>query len=241
MSEKLDKIIAKDVFVDYKIKDTIKKAQKIAPQAAPDALKEGAVSYSLTAMKVMPPPKKGKTGAKIAEQLYWRKTYNVIYLLKHQELIDKIFDDERVHVDAESLRHLAKTGYYYIVIGYKDRGKHQFIMKARTKQEAKEKYGRIKYRGLYKWLWGANLDEIGVKTPPAFRRLLNASPALTKQKHLASIELFEQETSVKIEEEYNAQGIDYFARKAEQKALRSTLNKMKKNIQKKVNQEIKNV
>ena len=55
------------------------------------------------------------------------------------------------------------------------------------------------------------------------------------------MQLFKDDKKVRLKEQYKADGIDYFAKRAEQKALRSTLNKMKKLIQKKINEEIKNV
>jgi len=78
-------------------------------------------------------------------------------------------------------------GNYYVVFGYKDRGKHEVRFYDKTRYLAKKNYGRIKYRGLYKWLWGANLNQIGEKTPSAFKKLLAKSPDLIKEKGLASI------------------------------------------------------
>lgn len=242
MSDELTKIVAKDVFVDYQIKDTIKKAQKIAYQNAPDSLKKGAVNYSLTAAKVMPPPKNGNKGLKIEEKLYWRPIYNIINLLKKPQRIEKIFDSFRFgkHMK-EKLRQAVKDGKYYVLVGYKDKGKHQFIQYGAKRAQLKQKWGRIKYRGLYKWLWGANFSDIGQKTPIAFRRLQNASPALEKERDLSSMELKKTNTSVFIQSQYYATGIDYFARLAERKALRSSLNKIKNHLNKKIKEEIKNV
>ena len=243
MSDELSKIVAKDVFVDYRIKEAVKKAQKIALQFAPQALQQGAGNYATTAAKVMPPPKdkKGDKGLKIAQQLYWRDIYPIKYFLKYPDKIDKVFDKKRVKVNVDILRSLLQQGNWYILIGYKDRGKHQFVKVGKNKNELKQKYGRIKYRGLYKWLWGAGFQDLGWKTPVAFRRLQNASPALEQQKKLVQMQLFKDDKKVRLKEQYKADGIDYFAKRAEQKALRSTLNKMKKLIQKKINEEIKNV
>lgn len=225
------KIKAKDYMVDALVQYKIKKAEKIAYDNAPQSLNQGAVSFSTTAAKIMPPPKDGSKGLKIADELYQRKIFAIHKLLKNPK-----FKKHQAKFIAQ-----LRNGNRFVVCGYKDRGKHQTFFYAKTYEEAKQNFGRIKYRGLYKWLWGSNFDSIGEKTPIAFRRLLQKSPSLIKQKDLASMKLQKKEFSIAVVSEYFADGIEYFARLAERKALRSSMNKIKSFINKKIKKEIKDV
>ena len=241
MSNQLVKIIPKDVFVDYEIKQKIKRAEKIAYDNAPQALKKGAVNYSTTAAKVMPPPKKGSRSMKIDDSLYWRKIYSIVSLLKNPQKIRKIFDKDKFDKYIKQFKYNLQQGNYFVVKAYKDKGKHQTAYYAKSRHIAKKNYGRIKYRGLYKWLWGANLNQIGEKTPSAFRKLLAKSPDMVKVKDLAKMKLEKNQKSVIIVSEYYADGIDYFVTKAESKANKSACNKIKTIIKKKIKEDIKNV
>lgn len=216
-----------DAYVEYKIK----RAEKIAYDNAPQSLGKGAVVFSTTAAKVMPPPKSGSRSITIAEQLYWRKIYSVKALLKNP----------KYHKYRKEFILNLKKGNQFVVFGYKDRGKHEVRFYDKTRYLAKKNYGRIKYRGLYKWLWGANLSQIGEKTPSAFKKLLTLSPNLIKEKGLSKIKKQKKQGVIGIISEYFAQGIDYFAKKAENKALKASLNKIKSFLKNKIKKDIKNV
>lgn len=216
-----------DAYVEYKIK----RAEKIAYDNAPESLGKGAVTFSTTAAKVMPPPKKGAKSMTIPQNLYWRKIYSIKALMKKPK-----YQKYR----KEFLLNLRK-GNFFVVFGYKDRGKHEVRFYDKTRYLAKKNYGRIKYRGLYKWLWGANLNAIGEKTPAAFKKLLAKSPDLSKKKGLAKIKKQKKQGVIGIVSQYLADGISYFAKKAEAKALKASINKIKSFLQNKIKKEIKNV
>ena len=55
------------------------------------------------------------------------------------------------------------------------------------------------------------------------------------------MKLQKKESSIAVISEYFADGIEYFARLAERKALRSSMNKIKSFINKKIKKEIKDV
>lgn len=216
-----------DAYVEYKIK----RAEKIVLDNAPQSLGKGLSGFATTAAKVMPPPKTGSRSMTIAEQLYWRKIYSVKSLMKKS----KFYKYRK-----EFILNLNK-GNQFVVFGYKDRGKNEVRYYDKTRYLAKKNYGRIKYRGLYKWLWGANLNSIGEKTPSAFKKLLAKSPDLIKEKGLASVKKEKKQDSVGIISEYFADGISYFAKRAEYKALMSALNRMRNFLQNKIKKDMKNV
>lgn len=225
------KIKAKDFMVDALVHYKIEKAEKIAYENAPQSLRKGAVAFSTTAARVMPPPKDGKKGLKIDDKLYERKIYSIKALLqkgKHKKLHPQFVAQLR-------------NGMQFVVFGYKDRGKRKTRWYAPTRYMAKTRVGRIKYRGLYKWLWGSNFDKIGEKTPVAFKRLLQKSPDLAKKKDLADMRLQKTVSGISIISEYMADGIAYFAKLAETKALKSSMNKIKSFLQNKIKKDIKNV
>lgn len=236
MSNHLIDIVGKDVMVDYVIEQKIKKAQKIAYNTAPQALQKGTANYASTAAKLFPPPKSGSRSVKIDEKLYYRNVYNVINVLKlSDEDKSKIWAyDDRKFINA------VRNKKYWAVLTYKDRGKHPDWKFFETKEMA-DKWKKIKYRGLYKWLWGAHFQDIGEKTPAPFRKLLSQSPSLQKEANLSSMKIQKNGTAIQSVIEYGAQGVDYFLGLAEKKIMKSSLNKTKNVIQKKIKKEIKNV
>jgi hypothetical protein len=138
----------------------------------------------------MMPPNTGSL--KIPEKFYQRKTFSILALIKKPK-----FQNLR----REFEKQLAK-GMRFVTFGYKDRGKHQVRFYTASRYLAKQNYGRIKYRGLYKWLWGARLNEIGEKVPAAFKKLLAASPDLMRKKSLASMKMEKTPTSRILVSEY---------------------------------------
>lgn len=212
---------------------SVDKAKMIAYDSAPQALKKGAVTYATTASRNMPPPNRGSRKADIDEKLYWRKIYNLGSMIK------KARSDSKLKKRLVEFIAMYNKGMRFVVFGYKDRGKHQTRWYAETRYLAKSRVGRIQYRGLYKWLFGANLDKIGEKTPNIFKKLLTKSPKLINKKNLSKMKFIKNEDSIAIESEYTAQGIDYFVDKSKEKALKSSLNRMKKLLQKKVDVELK--
>lgn len=225
------KIKAKDYMVDALVQYKIKKAEKVAYDNAPQSLGKGAVAYAKAAAKAFPPPKDGTKSLKIDDELYKRPIISVKALIKSPKIKEKL--------RKQLIKHL-KMGYNYVVLGYKNRGKHQVSWYSTQRQPLKDKTV-IKYRGLYKWLWGANLDKIGEKTPIAFRRLQEKAPQLAKKKDLAPIKLQKKESSIAVVIDYLAEGIDFFVNIGNEKGLRSSMNKIKSFLNKKIKKEIKNV
>lgn len=227
----MSSVKAKAVNVDPFIKLKVKKAEMIAYENAPQSLNKGAVAFSQTAARVMPPPRDGRKGLKIDDKLYYRQIHD----------IKKIIKDPSYKKLYGQFRAMLSKGMNFVVFGYKDRGKRRARWYAPTRHIAKTRIARIKYRGLYKWLWGSQFDKIGEKTPSAFKKLLQKSPDLIKVKDLADMKIEKSVDKVSLISQYFAQGIDYFAKLAEQKALKSSLNKMKSFLQKKIKKEIKDV
>lgn len=212
---------------------SVDKAKLIAYDSAPQALRKGAVTYATTASRNMPPPNRGTKKADIDEKLYWRKIYSLGSMIK------KARSDSKLKKRLVEFIAMYNKGMRFVVFGYKDRGKHQTRWYAETRYSAKSKVGRIQYRGLYKWLWGSNFEQIGEKTPNIFKKLLAKSPKLITKKNLSQMKFVKTEDSIAIESEYTAQGINYFVDKSKSKALKSSLNRMKKLLQKKVDKELK--
>lgn len=223
----------KITFPNLFLVDCVRKAKSIAYDSAPQALRKGAVTYATTASRNMPPPNRGPKKADIDEKLYWRKIYSLGAMIK------KARSNFKLKKLLTEFNAMYNKGMRFVVFGYKDRGKHETRWYTETRYIAKSRVGRIQYRGLYKWLFGANLDKIGEKTPNIFKKLLAKSPKMISEKNLSKMRFVKKEDSIAIESEYTAQGIDYFVKKSEMRALKASLNRMQKLLQKKVNKELK--
>lgn len=226
MSKAIAVQLIDDSCIDYKIQAAVKAVQK----AAPDSLKKGFVTYAEVAARQMPPPKQGKKSRSIPAKLYKRQILSIDEMYK--KTTEKRFKNALIHKKIQ--------GFKYAVAVYEKRGKKKTLYFGKTERELKAKYGRIRFRGLYKWLWGAGLQSLGVKST-MFDNLLKKSPDMAKKRNLAAVFMNTAKEQTQIVAHYQAQGIDYFANKGKRDAKSAMLRKMKKLLQSRVNEEIKKI
>lgn len=219
--------IVSKVIDDSCIQYKIQRVKKAVQNSAPEALKKGFVTYAEVASRQMPPPKEGKKSRSIPAKLYKRNILPISRAIKTDKKNKK------------QLTAKIRQGYRFVVYGYIKRGKRPFRWYATTLRGAK-KFQRIKYRGLYKWLWGAGLQTLGEKST-MFDNLLKKSPDMAKKRNLAAILMKSTIDETKIEANYIAEGIDYFANKGKKDAKSAMLRKMKKLLVSKVTEELKNI
>lgn len=207
----------------------IAKLEKTVEKSAETALKKGLVSYSEVVSRSMPPPKNGSKSRSIAARLYKREVF----------LIDQLYKKVKSAALKSVLVNRKINGFKYAVWVYFNRGKRKKLQFAKTEREAKTKYGRIKYRGLYKWLWGAKISAMGEVVPTMFSRLLAKSPDLAKVSDLTKIKVEKKQAETAIMQSLEADRINNLAGKAKYDAKKTMLKKMKKILQSKVSDEIK--
>lgn len=224
---KIETSVIDSSLVQYKLKQ----AQQAVKKISPNVLSKGIVTYAENASRQMPPPVKGTRSRTIPAKLYKRQVLS----------IDEMYKKTDKPNVKRFLVHKKIQGFKYCVWVYKDRGRHKRLQFAKTERELKSKWGRIKYRGLYKWLWGANLSKIGEATPTMFSRLLQKSPDLAKKSNLATMYKTQKENETEIVAEYNADGIDYFAKQAKKAATTAMKKKMKKLFRSGLTEEIKKI
>lgn len=212
------------------IKKKLQQAEVVVKKVASKTLKKGFAAYAETASRQMPPPVKGSRSRSIPAKLYKREIYSIDELYKNST--DEKF--KRVLISKKI------AGFKFAVYVYKDLGKHKKLIFGKTERELKSKYGRIKYRGLYKWLWGAKLHELG-ETSTMFSRLLTKSPALKTKENLAAIFQRLKNDSTEIIATWKARGIDYFANRAKYAAERAMKTKLKKTFQENITNELKKI
>ena len=220
----LQSSVLNDSYVEYKIQQVKKAVCKIAPSV----LSKGLLSYAEVASRNMPPPKSGTKSRSIPSKYYKREVWS----------IDQMYKKSKNEKVKRFLIHQKIKGYKFGVTVYENRGKNKKIYFSKSERELKSKYGRIKYRGLYKWLWGANLSQIGQATPNMFSRLLSKSPDLASKANLTSYTKMQNKNEVQIKADYKADGISYFAKQAQRQAKKAMKSKMKKLFQSGVSQEI---
>lgn len=209
---------------DKAIVNAVDKAKKTVKKVAYPSLKKSFVTYAEVASRLMPPPKQGKKTRSIPSKLYKRNIFPISMMIKKDVRHRKLLIEK------------VRQGFRFVVY---IRKRHTTLQFTKTLRSAKQRYGRIQYRGLYKWLWGANFSKIGQPTPTMFTRLLTKSPKLANKQNLSAFTQRQLQNEAEIQFNYKAQGIDYFANIAKRQAKSAMLKKLKKLFQSEVSNEIK--
>lgn len=206
----------------------IENIQKKILLQSKSAVNEGVMAYNNSASSHFPPPnpywskKYGQPKTTILQDLYWRPIYAIADLFKDKKISSKW--------RGYFINRWKNDGFNFVVFGYKDNFKKKTINFARTKEQAKNLYGRIKNRGLYKFLWGAKLNLIG-KIKSFYNKLLSKSPNLSSLVSLSDLQITNTAKTYSIEQKINL--TDYFfsfkvkqaARKQYRKNFRKQLKK----------------
>ena len=213
------------------VQQKIKQAQKAIQKISPDVLSKAMVNYSEVASRNMPPPVKGTKGRSIPAKLYKRQVLS----------IDQMYKKTNSPRIKNFLIHQKIKGFKFAVWVYFNRGKNKRLQFGKSERELKSKYGRIKYRGLFKWLWGANFSQIGQTTPTMFSRLLQKSPDLAKKADLSALSKKQTANETEIISDYKAEGVEYFAKSANYQAKKAMKSKLKKLFQVGLSKQIKKI
>lgn len=156
------------VIVDTSVlKRKIKNMQESFQKQAEDFLIDSSLKGAETASRYTPPKKDGSWSKNIKAKDYKRPVYSILYLLKNKKF--KKF--------TKQFREKFSQGYRFFV--YKDTRKNSKKWFTKTSRQAKSKYGRIKYRGLLKLMYGLSFLKQG-KLSTVFSNLLSKSPQLSK-------------------------------------------------------------
>lgn len=147
------------------LKRKIAKFQAELAVDSKDILGQASIKGAESAAKFCPPKKDGSWNKSIKATDYKRPIYNILYLLKNSKF--KKFSTE--------LRQKFNQGFRYFI--YKDVRKRQKRWYTKTYRQGKSKYGRIKYRGFMKIMYGLQLLNHGYKSN-LFSNLLKKSPSL---------------------------------------------------------------
>lgn len=147
------------------LKRKIAKFQAELAVDSKDILGQASMKGAETAAKFCPPKNDDSWSRSIKAKDYKRPIYNILYLLKNSKF--KKFSAE--------FRQKFKQGYRYFI--YKAVRKRQKSWYTKTERQGKSKYGRIKYRGFMKIMYGLQLLNHGYKSN-LFSNLLKKSPSL---------------------------------------------------------------
>lgn len=204
-----------------KFKKNMRQYEKEVQAGLSGVMKKAASSYAVKASQYVPPRANGKWSKNIPAAMYKRKIYPLSALVKKDAKNRKEY--------AEKLR----QGFRFVVPGKLHGKPHKWF--ATTLRNAK-KHIRIYNRGLFKVMFGVNLQSIGEAVPPIFQRLLSKSPNLSGHINLNELQLKTgDEISVKISNK--AFGNQSFARQAVyqgDKAAKKTIKKEFEQLNKRV-------
>lgn len=207
--------------VEYTLQDMQKKVIKKSKNIVADAI----ATYTSVASRNMPPPVKGNRSRSIPANLYYSRTLPIDEAIAKNPRLSTLYAKKNM-------------GYKFVAFTYIKRGKRLKLQFFKSLADAK-KNTRIKYRGLYKYLWGAKLKEIGAKETGMFDRLLSKSPDMAKKKNLVNVSSSSTDDETKITVQWNAEGISFFAEKSAKKAKQAMFKKFKKDLKLLVEKEIK--
>ena len=178
-------------------------------------LKKSSVSYGETAARYVPPMVNGKWSKTIPAKMYKRDFVAPISaLIKHDNRNKELFSKK------------LREGYRFAIKGLL-RGKVHWWFTTTLRKTTQ--YTRIFNRGLFKFLFGANFQSIGEKTPSYFERLLHKSPNLAKhvKEHILELKSDEKQESIHIvNDAWNNQAFARESKYRGEKAARTTMKKM---------------
>lgn len=177
---------------DTVLKEKIKKFNLAVKKVAKDILLSVSLKGAETASRYTPPKKDGQWSRNISAKQYKRPVYSISQLLNNddqdnQNILKKLFKAKTTKRD---LGLKIRQGYKFVVL--KDSSKNKKVWFAKTQRQAKSKYGRIKYRGLLKLMYGIQFLNNGLFST-VFEKLLRNSPSLSNLNNMNELKYVQQD------------------------------------------------